>query len=84
MSFYEGDYDWIKTNNKVESKVITERKSLVHYIKPSLERVFITVEIPEGTENKESLIEIIVFNEKHLDKNPYTELNFLNFGNGNV
>jgi len=56
--------------------VITERKSLVHYIKPSLERVFITVEIPEGTEQKESLIEIIVFNEKHLDKNPYTELNF--------
>jgi len=76
VSFYEGDYDWIKNNNKVESKVITERKSLVHYIKPSLERVFITVEIPEGTEQKESLIEIIVFNEKHLDKNPYTELNF--------
>lgn len=45
ISFYEGDYDRINNKKQSDSKTLIDKNSLIHYLKPTYERVFIKVEI---------------------------------------
>jgi hypothetical protein len=53
-----------------------ENRSLIHYIKPTYERIFIQVDADQDNKEDEAVFSLIAFNEKQLDKDPYTEISF--------
>lgn len=56
----------------MKTKDIRDPNSLVKYSRLKHERLFIKVE-NEG-DNELSIFNLNIFNEKHLDKNPYSEI----------
>lgn len=76
----EADYDRISNKQFVDKKTIKDENSMVHYIKPQSNRVFVQIEVPKKSEFDKAILNIKAFNERHLDVNPYSEVSHINDG----
>lgn len=76
VSFFEGDYDNVNNNKNVKQNKIMERKSLIHYLKPQHERVYIKVELAPENKLDEALISINPFIDKAQPDTGFTEISF--------
>lgn len=84
VSFYEGDYDNVTSNKSVKTNKVSQNKSLIHYMKPQHERIFVKVEIPRESKIEEALISVNPFNDKSQLGSSYTEISFREKESGNL